>query len=103
MDGSPQSKGWLATAAILPRNLQPCRARACRAPVQCSPMTQKLTPGTAAMLVIPPMLWAGNAVVGRLVHELISPIALNFIRWILAFAVLLPLAHGVLRRDSPLW
>ena len=66
-------------------------------------MTQKLTPGTAAMLVIPPMLWAGNAVVGRLVHELISPIALNFIRWILAFAVLLPLAHGVLRRDSPLW
>ena len=66
-------------------------------------MTQKLTPGTAAMLVIPPMLWAGNAVVGRLVHELISPIALNFIRWVLAFGVLLPLAHGVLRKDSPLW
>ena len=66
-------------------------------------MTQKLTPGTAAMLVIPPMLWAGNAVVGRLVHELISPIALNFIRWVLAFGVLLPLAHGVLRRDGPLW
>ena len=58
--------------------------------------TQRLTPGTAAMLVIPPLLWAGNAVVGRLVHELISPIALNFIRWVLAFGVLLPLAHGVL-------
>lgn len=66
-------------------------------------MTQRLTPGTAALLVVPPLLWAGNAVVGRLVHELISPSALNFIRWILAFALLLPLAHGVLRRRSPLW
>ncbi|MBU1815223.1 MAG: DMT family transporter [Gammaproteobacteria bacterium] len=66
-------------------------------------MTQKLTPGTAVLLVIPPLLWAGNAVVGRLVHDLISPSALNFIRWVLAFAILLPLAHGVLRSDSPLW
>ena len=66
-------------------------------------MTQKLTPGTAVLLVIPPLLWAGNAVVGRLVHELISPSTLNFIRWVLAFAILLPLAHGVLRKDSPLW
>ena len=66
-------------------------------------MTQRLTPGTAALLVIPPLLWAGNAVVGRLVHGLIPPITLNFLRWVLAFAILLPLAHGVLRRDSPLW
>lgn len=66
-------------------------------------MTQRLTPGTAALLVVPPLLWAGNAVVGRLVHDLIPPITLNFIRWVLAFFILLPLAHGVLRRDSPLW
>ena len=66
-------------------------------------MTQRLTPGTAALLVIPPLLWAGNAVVGRLVHDLIPPITLNFIRWVLAFAILLPLAHSVLRADSPLW
>ena len=66
-------------------------------------MTQKLTPGTAALLVIPPLLWAGNAVVGRLVYDLIPPITLNFIRWVLAFAILLPLAHGVLRPGSPLW
>ena len=63
-------------------------------------MTQRLTPGTAALLVTAPLLWAGNAVVGRLVHTMIAPIALNFIRWLLAFAILLPLAHGVLRRDS---
>jgi len=66
-------------------------------------MTQRLTPGTAALLVIPPLLWAGNAVTGRLVHHLISPLALNFIRWVLAFAILLPLASAVLRADSPLW
>ncbi|AVS75174.1 DMT family transporter [Paracidovorax cattleyae] len=66
-------------------------------------MTQRLSPGTAALLVAAPLLWAGNAVTGRLVHHLISPVALNFIRWALAFAVLLPLAHGVLHRGSPLW
>ena len=66
-------------------------------------MTQKLTPGTAALLAIPPLLWAGNAVVGRLVHTLISPITLNFIRWVLAFFILLPLASAVLRAGSPLW
>ena len=66
-------------------------------------MTQRLTPGTAALLVIPPLLWAGNAVTGRLVHDLIPPITLNFIRWVLAFFILLPLAYNVLRKDSPLW
>ncbi len=66
-------------------------------------MNQRLTPSTAALLAIPPLLWAGNAVVGRLVHDLISPVMLNFIRWLLAFAILLPLAHGVLRTHSPLW
>ena len=62
-----------------------------------------LTPRTAALLLIPPLLWAGNAIVGRLVHELIPPLTLNFLRWVLAFALLLPLAHQVLRLNSPLW
>jgi len=66
-------------------------------------MTHKLTPGTAALLTTAPLLWAGNAVVGRLVHELVPPITLNFLRWALAFALLLPLAHRVLRAGSPLW
>lgn len=66
-------------------------------------MNQRLTPGTAALLVTAPLLWAGNAVVGRMVHTMIPPITLNFIRWVLAFAILLPLAHRVLRKDSPLW
>jgi drug/metabolite transporter (DMT)-like permease len=62
-----------------------------------------LTPRTAALLLIPPLLWAGNAIVGRLVHELIPPLTLNFLRWVLAFLLLLPMAYQVLYRASPLW
>jgi drug/metabolite transporter (DMT)-like permease len=62
-----------------------------------------LTPRTAALLLVPPLLWAGNAIVGRLIHTLIPPLTLNFFRWVLAFALLWPLAHEVLRRDGPLW
>lgn len=64
---------------------------------------QRLTPATAALLVVPPLLWAGNAVVGRLASGLVPPITLNFLRWALAFALLLPLAAWVLRRGSGLW
>ena len=66
-------------------------------------MTQRLSPGTALLLATAPMLWAGNAVVGRMVHTLIPPATLNFTRWLLAFALLLPLAWRVLRPASPLW
>lgn len=52
------------------------------------------------MLVAAPLLWAGNAVVGRALNTLIPPITLNFVRWLLAFALLLPLAWQVLRPGS---
>lgn len=55
------------------------------------------------MLVAAPLLWAGNAVVGRALHALISPSTLNFLRWLLAFALLLPLAWRVLRPAGSLW
>ena len=66
-------------------------------------MSNPLTLGTVAMLTTAPLLWAGNAIVGRLAHDLISPFALNFVRWALAFVLLLPLAWKVLRQKSPLW
>nr|WP_315466243.1 DMT family transporter [uncultured Rhodoferax sp.] len=66
-------------------------------------MTQRLTPTAALLLVIPPLLWSGNAVVGRMVAPLVSPITLNLLRWTLAFLILLPLARRVLRPDSGLW
>lgn len=55
------------------------------------------------MLAAAPLLWAGNAIVGRLAHDLISPFALNFLRWAIAFVLLLPLAWPVLRARSPIW
>jgi len=66
-------------------------------------MNQRLTLSTAMLLLIPPLLWAGNAVVGRLVNGLVPPVTLNFLRWTLAFVLLLPLGHQVLRRRSALW
>ena len=66
------------------------------------PMNQRLSPGTILLLVLPPLLWAGNAVVGRVVSDLVPPMTLNFLRWALAFVILLPLAHGVFRRSGPL-
>lgn len=71
--------------------------------VKVACMPPRLTPTTALLLTLPPLLWAGNAVVGRLVTGLVPPMTLNVLRWALAFALLLPLAHGVLRRDSGLW
>ena len=63
----------------------------------------RLTLGTAALLIIPPLMWAGNAVVGRLVHDMVPPLTLNFLRWLLAFVILLPVAYRVLRPGSGLW
>ncbi len=63
----------------------------------------RLTASTAALLTTSTLLWAGNAVVGRAVVGLVPPITLNFIRWLLAFAILLPLAPWVLGRSSGLW
>jgi hypothetical protein len=66
-------------------------------------MKQSLTPATAALLIIPPLMWAGNAVVGRLVNELVPPMTLNLLRWAVAFVLLLPFAYGVLAPRSGLW
>ncbi len=66
-------------------------------------MHARLTPATSLLLTVPPLLWAGNAVVGRLVHEAIPPFTLNFLRWVLGFLILLPLAAWVLRRKGGMW
>ena len=66
-------------------------------------MHAKLSPSTIVLLTLPPILWAGNAVVGRIVAPLVAPMTLNLLRWAVAFALLLPLAAPVLRRGSALW
>jgi drug/metabolite transporter (DMT)-like permease len=66
-------------------------------------MERRLDLRTIALLTVPPLLWAGNAVTGRLVRGLVPPVTLNFLRWALAFLILLPLAGWVVRRGSPMW
>jgi drug/metabolite transporter (DMT)-like permease len=56
-----------------------------------------LTPRLAFLLCVPPLLWAGNAVVGKLAVGMVPPVALNFSRWLIAFALLLPLGRAALR------
>ncbi len=51
----------------------------------------------AALLTVPPLMWAGNAVVGRLMVGQVPPLTLNFIRWLLTVALLLLVAGRALR------
>jgi drug/metabolite transporter (DMT)-like permease len=59
-----------------------------------------LTPSTILLLTVPPILWAGNAVVGRLVRDAVPPMTLNLIRWTIALAILLPLGRAVFKPGS---
>jgi drug/metabolite transporter (DMT)-like permease len=61
-------------------------------------MNQRLTPSTVLLLTVPPLLWAGNAIVGRLVRAAVPPMTLNLLRWAIALAVLLPLGWATLRQ-----
>lgn len=71
-----------------------------------APARMRLTPRLALLMTLPPLLWAGNAVVGRLMAggaqagqpgaALVPPLALNFLRWLLVALILLPLAWRAL-------
>jgi len=50
-----------------------------------------LTPRLALMLAVPPLLWAGNAVIGRIAVASIGALWLNAARWALALLLILPL------------
>jgi drug/metabolite transporter (DMT)-like permease len=75
----------------------PCGALNARPALNSLPMTAVLTPKTAFLLTLPPLMWAGNAVVGRLAVGTVPPVTLNLLRWALAFVLLWPLARHVFR------
>jgi drug/metabolite transporter (DMT)-like permease len=66
-------------------------------------MSPGLSARSALLLSTAPLLWAGNAVVGRLMSSQLPPITFNLMRWTTVLVLLWPLASWVLRRDSPLW
>jgi drug/metabolite transporter (DMT)-like permease len=51
------------------------------------------------LLSIAALCWAGNAIVGRLAAGHIPPVTLAFLRWALAFLIVLPFAWHHLKRD----
>jgi drug/metabolite transporter (DMT)-like permease len=53
------------------------------------------------LLALTQLFWAGNWVVGRAVREEVPPIALTFWRWVIALALIAPLAWPHLRRQWP--
>jgi drug/metabolite transporter (DMT)-like permease len=64
----------------------------------------RLAPATLAFLSLPPLLWASNAVIGRIAvggpAPLISPLALNTLRWAAAIAILALLVPVVVGRPT---
>ena len=55
-----------------------------------------LTPRLLLLLTAPAFLWAGNAVLGRLMVGHVPPMTLNLLRWVLTVLILLPLAWRAL-------
>jgi drug/metabolite transporter (DMT)-like permease len=53
------------------------------------------------LLSITALCWAGNAIVGRLAAGQIPPVTLSFLRWSLAFLIILPMAWKHLKHDWP--
>jgi drug/metabolite transporter (DMT)-like permease len=47
-------------------------------------------------LMLPPVLWSANAVVGRLMVGVLPPVTMNAVRWLLVGLLLLPLARRAL-------
>ena len=51
------------------------------------------------LLCVTALCWAGNAIVGRLAAGHIPPVTLSFLRWSIAFLIILPFAWQHLKRD----
>ena len=51
------------------------------------------------LLTITALCWAGNAIVGKLAAGHIPPVTLSFLRWSIAFLIILPFAWKHLVRD----
>jgi drug/metabolite transporter (DMT)-like permease len=55
-------------------------------------MSSRLPASTIALLLAPPLFWAGNAVTARALVGDVPPLALSFGRWALAFVLIAPFA-----------
>jgi len=58
---------------------------------------------TVFYLSLATVLWAGNAIAGRVLVGSISPISLSAVRWGLAALILLPFGWNIFKPGSALW
>jgi drug/metabolite transporter (DMT)-like permease len=67
----------------------------------CSTVTRHLRAcGPWVVLALPPLLWAGNFVVGRALRTDVPPMTLAFVRHLIALVCLSPFAWPAIRRDA---
>jgi drug/metabolite transporter (DMT)-like permease len=67
--------------------------------VPSSPSKRWIANQPYLLLSITAACWAGNAIVGKLAAGHIAPVTLSFLRWSLAFLIILPFAWKHLVRD----
>jgi drug/metabolite transporter (DMT)-like permease len=68
-------------------------------PTSSAPSGNWLANQPYLLLSITALCWAGNAIVGRMAAGHIPPVTLSFLRWSLAFLIILPFAWKHLVRD----
>ena len=68
---------------------------------QVTPNRRRIDFTTIVLLTLPPLIWAGNAVIGRAVRTAVPPFHLNFLRWAFAGLALLPFVAGELKGIWP--
>jgi len=65
------------------------------------PFVNRPHPVAYLLLCVSALAWAGNFIVGRYIHDQVTPITLNYGRWGLALLILLPFTlRGVLRQRA---
>ncbi len=52
------------------------------------------------IIVAPPLLWAGNFIIGRAIRDWVPPVTLTLARWSIALLCILPFALKHLRHDA---
>ena len=55
------------------------------------------------LIIITPAMWSANYLVARYAPGIVAPHLLAFLRWSMAFCLMLPFAYAELRREWPQW
>ena len=65
------------------------------------PSDLRTTATPYVLLILTALLWAGNAIAGKLAVGHVSPFLLTGLRWVIALTILLAIAWRPVRRDLP--